>query len=122
MTKWGKAFLNADKHKIEFVTLMWAVGHLDAPMTDFFANGANPSYDDIGDGIKFGCGSWYIDDIDVALLHESFEKNTNRAWFVAGLEAVAALAKYGVTCSGSHCVAIDPMERSVSVRQASVVF
>lgn len=45
---------------------MLAVGNLDVAMTEYLLNrGADPHYDLPSEGIPYGCGNYYIDNLDI---------------------------------------------------------
>lgn len=108
----------------EWLPLMPPVGNLDYAMTEFLlANGANAHYDSNEDGdIPYGCGNYYIDDLNVTLLNYSFEPNAKKEVFDQVLKIATLFAKYGVTDVHTHCVSIDGATRTVSVTQAKVKY
>ena len=108
----------------EWLPLMPPVANLDYAMTEFLlANGANAKYDSNEDGdIPYGCGNYYIDDLDVTLLNYSFEPNAKKEVFDQALKIATLFAKYGVTDVHTHCISIDGESRTVSVTQAKVKY
>ena len=108
----------------EWLPLMPPVAHLDYAMIEFLLeNGANAHYDSNEDGdIPYGCGNYYIDDLDVTLLNQSFEPNAQKKVFDQVLKIATLFAKYGVTDVYTHCVSIDGATRTVSVTQAKVKY
>ena len=108
----------------EWLPLMPPVANLDYAMTKFLLeNGANAHYDSNEDGdIPYGCGNYYIDDLDVTLLNYSFEPNAEKKVFDQVLKIATLFAKYGVTDVYAHCVSIDGATRTVSVTQAKVKY
>lgn len=102
--------------------LMNAVSALDAPMTEYLlAHGADPMYDDPeNEIIPYGCGNYYIDDLDIRLLDESFSRNKDPEVFKSALRIAVLLAQYGVTNVQTHCITIDGENRTVRIRQAEV--
>lgn len=108
----------------EWLPLMLPVAHLDYAMTEFLLeNGANAHYDSNEDGdIPYGCGNYYIDDLDVTLLNYSFEPNAEKKVFDQVLKIATLFAKYGVTDVYTYCVSIDGATRTVSVTQAKVKY
>ena len=108
----------------EWLPLMPPVAHLDYSMAEFLLeNGANAQYDSNEDGeIPYGCGNYYIDDLDVTLLNYSFEPNAKKEVFDQVLKIATLFAKYGVTDVHTHCISIDGESRIVSVTQAKVKY
>ena len=101
--------------------LMRAVGNLDAHMTDFLiCSGANAHWD-LDDGIQFGCGNWYVDELDVIALDESFANDRDVKVFDAILATAQVLARHGVRDVHTHCVSIDD-DGTVTVEKARVLF
>ena len=72
--------------------------------------------------IPYGCGNYYIDDLDVTLLNYSFEPNAKKEVFDQVLKIATLFAKYGVTDVHTHCISIDGESRIVSVTQAKVKY
>ena len=108
----------------EWLPLMPPVAYLDYSMVEFLLeNGANAQYDFTEDGeIPYGCGNYYIDDLDVALLNYSFEPNAKKEVFDQVLKIATLFAKHGVTNVHTHCISIDGESRTVSVTQAKVKY
>ena len=105
----------------EWLPLMLAVGNLDVAMTEYLLNhGADPHYAGEDDGIPYGCGNYYIDDLDIAALGESFVSAPDRNVFDRILQIAVLFAKLGVTDVHTHCISIDSKTRTVSVSQAKV--
>ena len=108
----------------ECLPLMPPVAYLDYAMTEFLLeNGANAQCDFNKEGeIPYGCGNYYIDDLNVTLLNYSFEPNAQKEVFDQVLKIATLFAKYGVTDVHTHCVSIDGESRTVSVSQAKVKY
>lgn len=108
----------------EYLPLMPSVAHLDYSMVEFLLeNGANAQYDSDEDSeIPYGCGNYYIDDLDVTLLNYSFEPNAKKEVFDQVLKIATLFAKHGVTDVHTHCISIDGDSRTVSVTQAKVKY
>ena len=108
----------------EWLPLMPPVAHLDYSMIEFLLeNGANAKYDSNEDSeIPYGCGNYYIDDLDVTLLNYSFEPNAKKEVFDQVLKITTLFAKHGVTDVHTHCISIDGESRTVSVTQAKVKY
>ena len=108
----------------EWLPLMPPVAYLDYSMVEFLLeNGANAQYDSNEDGeIPYGCGNYYIDDLDVTLLNYSFEPNAKKEVFDQVLKIATLFAKHGVTNVHTHCISIDGESRIVSVTQAKVKY
>jgi len=108
----------------EWPPLIPPVAYLDYAMTEFLlANGANAHFDLEEDGdIPYGCGNYYIDDLDVTLLNYSFEPNAKKEVFDQALKIATLFAKYDVTDVHTHCISIDGESRMVSVTQAKVKY
>lgn len=100
------------------------VANLDYAMTEFLLNhGADPHYDgDDEGGVSFGCGNYYIDDLDITLLNYSFEPDARQEIFDQALKIAVLFAKHGVTDVHTRCVSIDGATRTVSVAQARVKY
>ena len=108
----------------EWLPLMPPVAFIDYAMTEFLLeHGANAHYsgDDEG-GIPYGCGNWYIDELDVIALNYSFEPSAKKVVFDQILKIATLFAKYGVTDVHTHCIDIDSEKRTVSVTQARVKY
>ena len=108
----------------EWTPLMPPVAFLDYAMTEFLLeHGANAQFDiEEESEIPYGCGNYYIDDLDVTALNYSFEPNAKKVVFDQILKIATLFAKYGVTDVHTHCIDIDSKTRSVSVTQASVKY
>ena len=105
----------------EWLPLMLAVGNLDVAMTEYLLDhGADPNYAGEDDGVPYGCGNYYIDDLDIAALDESFVTALDRNVFDRILQIAVLFAKHGVTDVHTHCISIDSKTRTVSVSQAKV--
>lgn len=99
--------------------LMPPVGNLDVAMTAYLlACGADPHFDLLSDGTPYGCGNYYIDDLDCVLLDESFVTTPDRSTFDRALQIALLFAKYGVTDVKTYCISIDSKTRTVTVKQA----
>ena len=108
----------------EWVPLMSPVAFLDDAMTEFLLeHGANALFDTEDEGgIPYGCGNYYIDDLDVTALNYSFEPNAKKVIFDQILKIATLFAKCGVTDVHTHCISIDREKRTVSVTQARVKY
>ena len=108
----------------DYPPLISAVAYLDYAMTEWLLeHGANPHFDLDEDGdIPYGCGNYYIDDLDVKALHYSFETNAKKEIFDLILKMATLFAKHGVTDVHTHCISIDAKTRTVTLTQARVKF
>lgn len=107
----------------EWLPLMDAVGSLDVAMTEYLLeHGANPHYAGRDDGIPYGCGNYYIDELDIIALDESFVSNPDKSVFDRVLQIAVLFAKQGVTDVHTHCISIDSKTRTVSVSKAKVMW
>ena len=103
--------------------LMPPVGNLDAAMTAYLLeNGANPHFDISEDEAPYGCGNFYIDDLDRILLDESFVTGPDQSVFDRVLQIAALFAKYGVAGVHTYCISIDKKTRTVSTRRVYTAF
>ena len=103
--------------------LMLAVGNLDVAMTEYLLNrGADPHYDLPNEGIPYGCGNYYIDNLDIAALDESFEAHPDKAVFDRILRIAVLLARHGVSDVHTHCISIDSLTRTVRVSQTKAMY
>lgn len=66
------------------------------------------------------CGNYYIDDLDIAAMDESFVTAPDKNVFDRILQIAVLFAKHGVTDVHTHCISIDSKTRTVSVSQAKV--
>lgn len=108
----------------EWVPLMPPVAFIDYAMTEFLLeHGANALFDTEDEGdIPYGCGNWYIDELDVIALNCSFEPSAKKIVFDQILKIATLFAKHGVTDVHTHCIDIDSEKRTVSVTQARVKY
>ena len=108
----------------EWLPLMPPVAYLDFAMTEFLLNhGANAHYVGSDDGdIPFGCGNYYIDDLDITALNYSLDGNATKAIFDQILKIATLFANRGVTDVGGHCLSIDGKTRSINLTQAKVKY
>ena len=107
----------------EWLPLMQAVGNLDVAMTAYLLDhGADPHYAGEDDGIPYGCGNYYIDDLDIALLDESFVSDPDKSVFDRVLQIAVLFAKHGVTDVHTHCISIDSKTRTIHISKAKVVW
>ena len=108
----------------DWLPLMPPVAFLDYAMTEYLLeHGASAQFDIEEDSeIPYGCGNYYIDDLDVTALNYSFEPNAKKLVFDQILKIATLFAKYGVTDVHTHCIDIDSKTRSVSVTQARVKY
>ena len=107
----------------EWLPLMQAVGNLDVAMTAYLLDhGADPHYAGEDDGIPYGCGNYYIDDLDIALLDESFVSDPDKSVFDRVLQIAVLFAKHGVTDVHTHCTSIDSKTRTIHISKAKVVW
>lgn len=101
----------------EWRPLMSSVSNMDASVTEYLIqNGADPNYDDgeeIAEGVPFGSGNWYIDELDIFFFHGLY--HASQSVFEAAINTVAVLAAHGVTANGKYCITIDPANRTVKV-------
>ncbi len=103
--------------------LMAPVGALDVAMTQYLLeHGADPHFD-IDEGYPpYGCGNYYIDDLDVRAMDASFSNDADESVFHRILQIALLFAQHGVTDVYTHCVSIDGETRCVSVSQARVKY
>ena len=108
----------------EYLPLMLPVSYLDFAMTEFLLNhGASAHYNGSDKGeIPFGCGNYYIDDLDITALNYSLDGNATEVIFDQILKIATLFAKQGVTDVGGHCLSIDGETRLVSLTQAKVKY
>ena len=108
----------------EYLPLMIPVSFLDPEMTELLLkNGANPHYDiESNSETPYGCGNYYIDDLDATALHHSFEDNPEKVVFDQILKIATLFATYGVTDVHTHCISIDGEKRTVNVTQAKAKY
>lgn len=108
----------------DWLPLMPPVAFIDYAMTEFLLeHGANAHYSGEEDGeIPFGCGNYYIDDLDISALNYSFEPNAKRAIFDQILKIATLFARHGVTDVHAHCIDIDSKSHSVHITQARVKY
>ena len=93
----------------DWVPLMPPVAFIDYAVTEFLLeHGATAHYRGYDEGgIPYGCGNYYIDDLDVNALNYSFEPNAKKVIFDQILKIATLFAKYGVTDVHTHCIDID---------------
>ncbi len=104
----------------DWLPLMLAVGYLDVAMTEWLLEqGANP-HSDLDEESPFGCGNYYIDELDAIALHESLGNGADKRVFEKILQIALLFAKKGVANIQTHCIKID--SNTVSVSQAKVKF
>ena len=108
----------------DWVPLMPPVAFIDYAVTEFLLeHGATAHYRGYDEGgIPYGCGNYYIDDLDVNALNYSFEPNAKKVIFDQILKIATLFAKCGVTDVHTHCIDIDSEKRTVSVTQARVKY
>ena len=73
-------------------------------------------------GQIYGCGNYYIDDLDVTMLNYGSEPKPRKEILDQVLKIAALFAKYGVTDVYTHCISIDGETKTVTVAQAQVKY
>ena len=108
----------------DWLPLMLPVAFLDYAMTEFLLeNGANAHYSGEEDGdLPYGCGNYFIDDLDVTALNISLGGRNRQIIFERILKIATLFAKHGVTNVHTHCIDIDGESRIVSATQAKVKY
>lgn len=108
----------------EYPPLISPVAFLDYAMVELLlANGANAHFASSEDGgITYGCGNYYIDDLDVTMLNYGSEPKPRKEILDQVLKIAALFAKYGVTDVYTHCISIDGETKTVTVAQAQVKY
>ena len=103
--------------------LMAPVGALDVAMTEYLLEkGADPHYDLPYNIIAYGCGNYYIDELDILVMEESFVNAPDTSVFDRALQIAVLLAKHGVANVRTHCIVIDGEEKTVQVISGSTAF
>ena len=103
--------------------LMRSVGNLDYYMTEYLLeHGANPHFDIQEGDIPFGCGNYYIDEMDLIAMEEGFATDCDQTVFDRILKIAQLFAKHGVTNVRTYCITIDSETKTVQVAQAKTKF
>jgi len=103
--------------------LRHSVGNLDYYMTEYLLDrGANPHFDIQKGDIPYGCGNYYIDELNLLAMDESFATDCDETVFDRVLKIAQLFAKHGVTNVRTSCITIDDETKTVQVAQAKVKF
>lgn len=108
----------------DLLPLMLPVAFLDFYMAEYLLeHGANAHYHGDSEAqLPYGCGNYYIDDLDASALNYSFEPNVEKIVFDQILKFAVLFAKHGVVDVHTHCISIDNKTQTVTVAQAQTKF